>query len=265
MTDQAGDALQTASSDDSFLGDQKGQDWDLMRDITMFRGCGGQQQVPLWQDVDLGIDGSHTAGKTGQNCCCDHQECAFFRQKNWCSRLFLLRLVNEDQDGQSLDVSGLRTLVRATLSTRSYRKMFFRVDYDMTGRKLESILVVYLAAGEPPLTADELTSWNDCAATMGVEGGTCHVDMLRCSCCFPRASLAMSRLLHLCWNLDDCSYESDGSDDDDDDSFSCGGLYYGDLLQELGADVGATATPEWECWRLSEESDECEEHRECNK
>lgn len=170
-----------------------------------------------------------------------------------------MRLVNEDRDGRSLDVSGLKTLVKATLSTRSYQDDFFRFIDDITGRKLESILVVFLAEGEPPLTVDDLNSWNDGAATMGVEQGTCRVDMLRCSSCFPRASLALSRVLHLRRNLSDGEYdEYDESDrsDDGDYWFYYGGFYYGDFLQKLAAEVAATPTPCWDAGVTDVEDEE---------
>ena len=250
ISDRGGDtrdALQAANGECLCSVEQKGQDWDVMRDISVLRSCGGQQQVRIWEDVELGLDCPRTAGRTGDVCCCSHPECVFFRKKSWCTRLFLMRLVNEDRDGRSLDVSGLKTLVKATLSTRSYRDVFFQLVDDITGRKLESILVVFLAGGEPPLTVDDLNSWNDGAATMGVELGTCRVDMLKCSCCFPRASLAMSRVLHLVRNLSYREYdESDGSDDGDDYWFYYGGFYYGDFLQKLAAEVGATPTPCWD-------------------
>ena len=49
----------------------------------------------------------------------------------------------KNRDGRSLDVSGLKTLVKATLSTRSYRDIFFQLVDDITDRSWSQYLLSF--------------------------------------------------------------------------------------------------------------------------
>lgn len=130
-----------------------------------------------------------------------------------------------------MEVYGLKALVRATLFTRSYQDFSFRlIDLGQRSRQLDSILVVFLADGEPPITSEEVRSWNDRALTVCGKQGTCFVKVMRCLCCSSGAKDAMNRLFHLYLNE---------SDDDDKDS------YARSLLRQLVVEAKAGRPRNW--------------------
>lgn len=158
-----------------------------MTETVMSSGCQRllSRLSRVWEEPESGDDLDFSVGKTtGGTCCCTHQACGTFRKKRWCKRVFTIGVVTPDDEGQSPEVSALMSAVSDMLATRSYEAFSFKVMCDMTGRRFDPIFVVLLAEGEPPLTIEEVESWEDRAVTtLGIEQGTCHVDMLRCTCC----------------------------------------------------------------------------------
>ena len=110
------------------------------------------QYNPLnsWEDlVFLGrFPSNRSVGKTLDSiCCCNHAECADFREESWCKRLVVLGILCVDQVGQSPRVSALKSAIKASLTVRSCQnykfdlvredgfKVIFRPDFLWNGEK----------------------------------------------------------------------------------------------------------------------------------
>lgn len=150
-----------------------------------------EQRLRIWQDLESRDDLLATLGAntTERGCCCNHPECAAFRGESWCQRLFIIGVDYEDQVGRSLDPSLGQTVVRLSLARRSYRDSYFQV-VDNGGLNPQWMLVALLADGEPPLTVEEVESWND-------DDALCRVNVIRGTCCLYRAREALNGMLHL--------------------------------------------------------------------
>ena len=163
-----------------------------MAETAMERGvvqhsCGDQQLDP---------SGVGKTPKTTSSC--NHQECDDFREESWCRRFFAIDLGGHDVMGDSFDCCPVGTYIKASLGTRSYRDCLV-VEKDPVWYDAEHVLVVFLAEGEPPLTKDEVKSWNDYAATVCPREDTCPLTLSTYSCCcLFEAEKALSGLLRLC-------------------------------------------------------------------
>jgi hypothetical protein len=121
----------------------------------------------------------------------------------------------------------MKRVVEATLASRSHRDSFFDV-VDATSLEAECVFLVLLAEGEPPLSVEDVTSWNDHAATVSGDKETCCVQVMRGICCLSGAQGALERLLYL-YGTDYDDYE------EGDGNWPEGGLLQ-ELLMELDAD-----------------------------
>lgn len=162
-------------------------------------GDGEPRSLGVWLAPQSRDNVRSTVGKTGDRirCCCNHTECADFSRKAWCQRLFVLRSVCDDVVGCTTDTCTLecggtpfKTIVSFSLARRScedFDDFSFRFIY--SGRsEVESVVVLLLAEGEPPITQDELDVWN----AQGILGA---VKMMRATCCLFRAQESVYRLL----------------------------------------------------------------------
>lgn len=217
-----------------------------MAGVEILQGSCEGQQTRLWEDIASEIDLPSAVGQTGETasscCCCDHTECADFRKKAWCKRLFLIQLSNIDREGQALEVSGLKALVGATLFTRSYKDFSFPLVDLGQRNQVDAIVVVFLADGEPPITSEEVRSWNDRAPTVCAKQGICFVKVMRCPCCSLGAKEAMNRLFHL-YLFHLCLNQSD--DDDKDSELELNRSVedvLGELAESIWSALGTTCT-----------------------
>lgn len=172
-----------------------------------------QRLSPVW--LPLESEDEHiprTGGKTrdGTCRCCTHPQCSTFRQKAWCERLFLIRLgccvvgCTSHMSTPNCPLTTLEMVVRSGLSTRSYRDFTFDM-VDGEKPRVNRVIMVLLEEGAPPITSEELQSWNN--------GGTCAVRMMRGTCCRFRVKEALNRFLRFYRNhsIEDSKYLCDDS------------------------------------------------------
>lgn len=198
-----------------------------MTESELEHSCQRWPLVGVWLPPESRADFISVVGKTTEGFPCNHRECGSFRQKNWCQRLYGIRVGTDYPRGTSSDVFAVETAIRASLATRSYEDFSFHLRND-PGCGPESIIVLLLAEGEPPLTVQDLEVWSDCAATVSADEETCFLKMLRVSCCLFRAKEALMHLLHVYRNHAD---EGDG------------GLFEEGLLYNVMAEVEDALSP----------------------
>jgi hypothetical protein len=146
-----------------------------------------------------------TAGDIVGSCCCDHQECGLFRQERWCKRLFAITIIHADFEGRALDVSAVESEIRASLASRTYEDVSFSNTHGAHTRSWDKMFVVLLAEGEPPLTTEEVESWDDYARlSVGATPFVTYMDVLRFTCCATTARKGLSHVVDLYYQNSYC-------------------------------------------------------------
>lgn len=169
------------------------------------RGERRSRSLNLWLPLESRDDFCQTVGKTVGSCCCDHEQCGSFRQKAWCRRLFAITIGMDspvDESSGRAAVETVATRVKSSLASRACEDCSFRM---LSGKGVgaDFVLLVLLADGEPPLFGEDLQVWNDCAATVSADHGSCYVKMSRCTCCLFRASFGLCQVARLGFECSD--------------------------------------------------------------
>ena len=158
-----------------------------------------RQPLGVWQEVQSRDHVGSGLGETGHSGCCNHQECETFREKAWCRRLFGLGLGCYDVGRPSNSclpgrlLSAAELVVRSSLANKSRKDFSFESKEYGEGNPCWTFLVL-LAEGEPPITTEEVESWNDDAQKLCSRGGKCWMAVTRGTCCLFKAREALSSM-----------------------------------------------------------------------
>ena len=149
--------------------------------------CSCKPPFVQWRDLAFATSRSRRLCCGPGQICCDHHDCGPLRKKRWCQRLVVLGILSVDQVGQSPRVSALKSAITQSLVTRSCQNYAFDLVNGQRGTevRMHSILIFLLAEGEPPITDEEVRSWNDSVASVAAKSqdSDCCVEVARSNCC----------------------------------------------------------------------------------